>query len=237
MKYMGGKSKLAKYLLPIILKDRKEGQWYVEPFVGGCNMIDKVDGPRIGNDIHKELIAMFIALQNGWIPPDEVSEEMYKDCRNRKYEDHIVGFVGFACSYAAKWFGGYARGKTNKGEPRNYASEGKRHLLKQKPCIDGVQFFNKQYWELDIPPNSLIYCDPPYHGTTKYCIGQFDHERFWDWCLKMGKDGHTVYISEYSMPSSFKCVWHKEVFNSLTKDTGGKIGVEKLFVVGENNAN
>lgn len=35
MKYMGSKSRIAKYILPIILKDRKDGQYYVEPFCGG----------------------------------------------------------------------------------------------------------------------------------------------------------------------------------------------------------
>ena len=59
MKYMGSKNRIAKYLLPIILKDRKEGQWYVEPFVGGANMIDKVDGNRIGADNNEYLIAMW----------------------------------------------------------------------------------------------------------------------------------------------------------------------------------
>jgi len=36
MKYMGSKKRHAKELLPIILKDRQPGQWYVEPFVGGA---------------------------------------------------------------------------------------------------------------------------------------------------------------------------------------------------------
>ena len=44
MKYMGSKNRIAKHILPIILKDRIENQYYVEPFVGGANMIDKVDG-------------------------------------------------------------------------------------------------------------------------------------------------------------------------------------------------
>ena len=44
MKYMGSKNRIAKHILPIILKDRKENQYYVEPFVGGANMIDKVQG-------------------------------------------------------------------------------------------------------------------------------------------------------------------------------------------------
>lgn len=35
MKYLGSKARIAKEILPIILKDRKVGQYYVEPFVGG----------------------------------------------------------------------------------------------------------------------------------------------------------------------------------------------------------
>ena len=50
MKYMGSKNRIAKHILPIILKDRKEGQWYVEPFVGGANIRDKVECKRIGSD-------------------------------------------------------------------------------------------------------------------------------------------------------------------------------------------
>lgn len=42
MKYMGSKARHAKELLPIILKDHTPDMWYVEPFVGGANMIDKV---------------------------------------------------------------------------------------------------------------------------------------------------------------------------------------------------
>lgn len=55
---MGGKARFAKEILPIILKDREEGQWYVEPFAGGKNIIDKVENPRIANDINPYVIAM-----------------------------------------------------------------------------------------------------------------------------------------------------------------------------------
>ncbi len=48
MKYMGSKARYAKSILPIILASRQPDQWYVEPFVGGANVIDKVSGPRIG---------------------------------------------------------------------------------------------------------------------------------------------------------------------------------------------
>ena len=36
MKYMGSKNRIAKYILPIMLKDRKPNQYWVEPFVGGA---------------------------------------------------------------------------------------------------------------------------------------------------------------------------------------------------------
>jgi len=41
--------------------------------------------------------------------------------------------------------------------------------------------------------------------------------------------GHDVFVSEYSAPDDFACVWSKEVNNSLTKDTGSKKGFECLF--------
>ena len=65
MKYMGSKNRIAKHILPIILKDRKENQYYVEPFIGGANMIDKVGGLRIGGEFNKYIANMWIELEKG----------------------------------------------------------------------------------------------------------------------------------------------------------------------------
>lgn len=65
MKYLGSKARIAKHILPIILKDRQPDQWYIEPFAGGCNTMHLVAGKRIGNDSHDYLIAMWQALQWG----------------------------------------------------------------------------------------------------------------------------------------------------------------------------
>ena len=46
MKYQGSKRRIAKDILPIILRDRKNGQFYVEPFVGG--VIPYVELPEKG---------------------------------------------------------------------------------------------------------------------------------------------------------------------------------------------
>lgn len=229
MKYMGSKNRHAKYLLPIILKERKNDQWYVEPFAGGFNMIDKVEGNRIANDINFYLIELFKAIQNDWIPPTNISETEYLNIRTdkHKYPNYLVGFVGFGCSYSGKWFGGYARGNTNKGTPRNYCNESKRNILKQANKIRSIIIKNKPYLELEIPSNSIIYCDPPYDGVTKY-KDNFNHKEFWEWCRDKAKQ-HSVFVSEYNAPNDFECIWGKKVNNSLTKQTGSKQGIEKLF--------
>lgn len=51
---------------------------------------------RVGNDIHKELIALLKKLQEGWIPPSSISEDEYNSVRLNKenYPDYYVGLFG-----------------------------------------------------------------------------------------------------------------------------------------------
>lgn len=240
MKYMGSKARHAKELLPIILKDHTPDMWYVEPFVGGANMIDKVDPKiapkRLGCDVHEYLIGLWQAVSKGWTPPNTFTEMEYNDIRKNKedYPKEVVGYVGFPLSFGGKWFGGWARGFTSKNKPRDYVDEAYRSMLKQQKSLVGVHFQHKSVFDIDFSRcgKSTIYCDPPYAGTTKY-KDDFDHERFYRWCRDRHKEGHKVFISEYNMPDDFICVWSKEVNNSLTKDTGSKKGIEKLFTLGD----
>ena len=239
MKYMGSKARFTKEILPIILKDRKPEQWYVEPFAGGMNMICEVDGNRIANDIHYYLIEMWKELCNGW-QPHKISSNTYHIVRlNREqYAPHIVGWVGFNCSYSGKWFGGFAgETKTKIGTVRDYQTEAINNVVKQVEKMKGVTFQNKPYYELELPPKSIVYCDPPYEGTTKYA-NDFDHNLFWNWVRNISKQGHTVYVSEYNAPNDFECVWSKSAKSSLSangKIGGNKESVEKLFKLSPTN--
>lgn len=233
MRYVGSKRRIAKYILPIILKDRLCGQPYVEPFVGAFNTMCMVDGTRLANDLNYYLIELFRAIQAGWIPPRVVTEDEYKEIQANpsRYPAELVGFVGIGCSFGGKWFGGYARGGKNaNGQPRNYANESCKSLLKQRDSLKGVCITCYDYSRLHIPPASIIYCDPPYANTEKYKDGDFDYPQFWDWCRFQVRAGHRVFVSEYTAPPDWKCVWSKEVCNTLDKDTGSKKGVEKLFI-------
>ncbi|MCH7411162.1 DNA adenine methylase [Belliella sp. DSM 111904] len=231
---MGSKSRIAKDILSIILENRKDNQFYIEPFAGGMNMIDKVDGKRIANDICPYLIAMWNELvYNDWKPPF-ISRDLYNDVRINKdsYSHFLVGWVGYVCSYRGKFFGGYAgKVKDKNGKVRDYQDEKSRNTLKQVEYLKGIEFKAVDFTELPIPENSIVYCDPPYRGTTGY-QKSFDSDSFWNWVRNITKDGNTVYVSEYSAPKDFQCVWSKDIKNSLsnTENSGSvKTVTEKLF--------
>lgn len=234
MQYMGSKSKHAKDLLPIILKDHTPDMWYVEPFVGGANMIDKVDPKlapkRLGCDVHEYLVAMWQAVADGWIPPELISEEQYKHIKNNKddYPKEFVAYVGFAISFGGKWFGGYSKNK--RGD--DYIKAAYNRSVKQFPKLRDVHFRNKSVFDIDFTRcgPSTIYCDPPYVGTTKY-KDDFDHEKFYTWCRDRHKEGHKVFISEYWMPDDFVCVWSKEVKMNMAKTSNTDTRTEKLFTL------
>lgn len=232
MKYMGSKARYTKELLPIILANRTEGQWYVEPFVGGANMIAKVDGNRIGADSNEYLIEFLSALQKGYVPPENMSFTLFKDIRDNKekYSKATVGCVGFCFTYAARWFGGFignCKDVVHVGCDR--IGESYRSVEKARKQVEGVHLLVCSYDALDIPANSIIYCDPPYKDTAQY-KDSFDHEPFYEWCRQKHKEGHQVFVSEYQMPEDFICVWSKEVSSRLHKKKDKK-AVEKLFTL------
>ena len=173
---------------------------------------------------------MYKALQNGWIPPDFVTEEEYKHYQKNKPEDDpMTAFCGFGCSFAGKWFGGYARseGKTC------YAATTQRSLLKQLPLIKDVDFFWDLYDNVD-PEGMLIYSDPPYQNTTNYgAFSGFDHNKFWNIMREWSKN-NTVVISEYEAPDDFECV--KEMQSQMGLSVGDSDSktrpkrTEKLFM-------
>lgn len=235
MVYMGSKNRIAKELLPIITKYLTKDRWYVEPFCGGCNMIDKVEHEkRIANDYNKYIIALFEALQIDIDLPSTISMEEYDAVRNNKdnYPDWYVGFVGFICSFRGKFFGGYVKTscETRDGNNRNYQREHINNFVRQRANLLDVKYYNKKYSDLNIPQNSVIYCDPPYQDTTGYTNeSNFAHDEFWQWCREMSKKGHDVLVSEYQAPSDFICVWEKQVTNSMNTHNTYK-PTEKLFV-------
>ena len=239
MKYVGSKNRLAKELVPIIqsyITDETKG--YLEPFVGGANMIDKIEcNNKFGCDIHEELIELLKYVQDtNNILPKTITEEEYNKVRLNKdeYEKWYVGLVGFCATFGAKYFGGYARGfKEDKITPRDIPAESIRNIEKQRKNLQNIKFKCCSYDEINKNiKDFVIYCDPPYKGTLKYTT-DFDYDKFYKWCKEMSKN-NIVLISEYWMPEEFECIWEKKTtvrIDSNKKSKDKKMErTEKLFI-------
>lgn len=227
---MGSKRRIAKDILPIILKNRMPEQFYVEPFCGGCNMIELVDGKRIANDYNEYVVEMWNALVNrNWQPPTEITEEQYNDIKANKeqYPKELVGFTGIQMTFGSTWFGTYARDKRHENYARVRAMEGRKNLMKQVERLQGTIFTSSSYCDIALPKNSIIYCDPPYEGVAGY-KDKFNHTAFWQWCREKTKEGHSVFISEYNAPNDFECIWQAELKTNMNAKYETK-PVEKLF--------
>lgn len=240
MKYMGSKSRIAKYIVPIIqdLIDKNEIKTYIEPFVGGANVIDKIKcETKIGSDNQKYLIALFENLDNLNTLPEFITKEHYsevRDCFNKNqsnFPDWYIGAVGFLASYNGKFFdGGYAGIVSTKvGTTRNYYDEAKKNLLNQIKDLSNIIWKYGDYSETcKNYSKCLIYCDIPYKETTKYGTSKnFDYEKFWNWAEYMNKS-NIVLVSEHFAPDNWDCIWKQEVQRTIDNNKRVK-SVEKLF--------
>jgi len=105
-------------------------------------------------------------------------------------------FVGFACSFGGKWFGGYAR----RNPPANFAGIGKRSVFKKMAGMMESTIIHGTYKDFT-PSGMLVYCDPPYANTTKYSMN-FDSKEFWTTMEEWSVD-NTVLVSEYNAPDGW----------------------------------
>lgn len=243
MKYMGSKNRLSKEIAPIIqsyIDEMSNCKGYLEPFVGGANMIDKIRCEnRYGSDIHKQLIALLKQAQTDTsVFPLHISEDEYNKVKINQdaYDDWYVGLVGFCATFGGKYFNGYARSfKEDKVTPRDMSNETIRNIIKQAPDLKGIHFSNCSFLDInDNIKNFVIYCDPPYRGTSKYKTDDFPYEDFYKWCKQMSRN-NVVLISEYNMPENdFECIWSKEtkVLLDSKKEVNNKNNnrIEKLFI-------
>ena len=128
MQYMGGKSRISKQIAEILNSAIDKDTPFVSLFCGSCAIESKVQADvKILNDKHPYLIAMWQALQNGWMPPDVVTKEEYYHVKaNMDENPALTGFVGFGCSFGGVWFSSYAHNK--RGD--DYCGQAKRGVMK-----------------------------------------------------------------------------------------------------------
>lgn len=225
MRFIGGKNRIAKFISNVITRDYPST--IIEPFCGALNVSTQLlrdnDFLRVVcSDAHDDLIDMWIAIQNGWRPPVSISPEQYQELMKAD-SSPLRTFVGYGCSFSGKWFGGFAQDNTG----RNYCSNAKNSIDKIIPEIERIEFNKGGYDAQHIPADAVVYCDPPYAGTTKPGErSDFDHDKFWKWVSSLNVD---CYVSEYTAPDTFQEVWRKEVKADMRAKPGNEHRIEKLF--------
>jgi DNA adenine methylase len=216
---MGGKSRIGKRLAAVI--QTFNPTVYDEPFCGMFSVGKHVVAQRrSAGDIHPDLILFHKAVQNGWVPPAAVGEETYTALRKQP-PSALRGYVGFAYSFYGKFFGGYARAKGMDFGHFAYTT-----TMKTAPHIRDVTFRCESYRDYHSDAD-VIYCDPPYAGTTDFSHGTFKTDEFWDWVRSRRE---IVLVSEYTAPKDFQVIWEQPVTTTMrNKQDRGCARVERLF--------
>ena len=227
MRYVGSKRRLGRFFIRHIqraLEVYPNGK-YIEPFVGGCNMITQVNHhTKIGYDANKYLIALLHEAKNN---PDKLRQST---CISRKAYEYVkahmdefqawyVGAMGFLPTYGCIWMGSYMNDKE-----RGRFVKGINGLLKQN--LADIHLINSDYRNIPIGKGNVIYCDPPYIIHNYYGI-PFNHEEFYDWVRYASRD-NIVFVSEYEMPDDFDCIWQMQIRPQINNN--GRLRYEKLFI-------
>lgn len=241
MRYMGGKSRIAGKIREHLVSHGAAK--YVEPFVGGGAVLTKVARDFqeiIAADAHADLIAMYQAIQDGsFTPPSTVSEDEYQALK-KSDPSPLRTFAAFGASFGGKEWGGYARmvTTTRNGKPRapeNYVLYTRNSLAKSAKAgmfDPHITFVSVDVFTLDLPEDlsgTVIYCDPPYGGTTGYKTGRFDTTKAWELFRSWSARGAHVYVSEYDGPGDL--VVDTFTPQSSLKEASSDRVTEKLFYI------
>lgn len=224
MRYLGGKHRISEFIVTNIDKIRTTEDTYLEPFVGSAAILSKMANKFdkvIASDIHEDLILMYKELQKGWVPPKWVSREEYNKLKHLQ-PSALRGIVGFGSSFGGKWFGGYTDTVFDKHHNRDtkpYMNAAVNSLLKIVSDIQSVEFIHCDYTHHKPKSNWLVYCDPPYNGTTSY-NSYFNSDKFWENMNIWVDSGATIIISEQIAPSDWTIVAEKSRRHMLKVERG-----------------
>jgi DNA adenine methylase len=224
MHYLGSKARHAADIISITTANRRVDQIYVEPFVGGGNVINKVPqgAGRIANDKNVGMVSLLHALGNlGWTPPETMSKAEWQRIMKKApvlaklptLEQAEFAFAATGPTFGSMWCGQWA--KDYPGMEGTRYRQARDAALKDAPGLKGIEFHSGSYSDLVFPDESLIYCDPPYVGTTDYAgsktkivVGEslgantWKAGPFWKWADDLVvKRGCTVFVSEYKGPA------------------------------------
>jgi DNA adenine methylase len=227
---MGGKTRIAPQIAAVMRARRKGAFEYVEPFMGGGS-VAALMAPEFQtaylSDANESLIMLWQDVLGGWKPPGHITKAEWDRLKADPNPSAMKALAGFAASFGGKWFAGYAH-----SPGRNYVAGSTRELVKHASRFQHAKVECMDYLDAgkNVGFSTLVYCDPPYEGTTGYgAVGSFNSAQFWDTMREWSNRGASVFVSEYTAPEDFVPVWRMKVQVSLAKDSNTDVGTEQLF--------
>ena len=232
MSYLGGKCKNADHIVAVLNSDAYDGMQYLEPFVGYCHVLRRVRNKAsyAASDANALLLALLTGVQQN-APLPEVTRERYDVLRRTDEITLERGVAAFTYSFNGKEWGGYTSSYTRRsGRVDDIPGSRRRYYdaLRANDTFKQTRLECRDYRELT-PRDMLIYCDPPYAGTTPYGKRTFDSDEFWEVMRRWSKN-NVVFVSEYTAPDDFVCVASADKKSCVGGGHTQRNRVERLFV-------
>jgi len=216
MRYVGGKTRIAGWIVENVLRVSGNKSKYLEPFVGSGAVFTRLSpffSSATAGDAHPDLILMWQAIADGWEPPEHITREEYVKLR-KSAPSALRGFAGFGASFGGKFFGGYVDTAWDEHWQRwtkPYLAAARTSVLKSRIPFNGATIACCDYRDHTPDADTVVYCDPPYAGTLEYRgAGAFDHGTFWQTMEEWSATGATVIVSEMQAPPNWTVLGQRE---------------------------
>lgn len=222
--YIGSKKKVAKKIVEIIKQNFGRDVPVYDIFGGGGAITVELllNGFEVHyNDLDSDITDMFVRVisqDREWIKTLIVSRDEFFGILNKSQktvDDKLKLLINsFANNQKAYLYGkdrsdikyklaveiinkhdvfcGYRQTETYKkaiGQPQQ---------LRRLEQLQHLEITNRDYTAFSNVENAVLYLDPPYENTKNSYKFKFDHQSFYDWCVKMARK-NTVIISSYDI--------------------------------------
>lgn len=109
-----------------------------------------------------------------------------------------------------------------------YLSVRRDKLSGRLQSLERLERYNTDYRNVELPDDSIVYCDPPYANTNRYGLigSKFDNEAFWEWARRCRQP---VFISEYEAPKDFVCIAEIPTISRIAAKASKRVS-EKIFI-------
>lgn len=214
MRYVGGKTRIAKWVTEQLLTLRTHQTKYLEPFIGSGAVFELVTSKFAktqAGDTHPDLIALWQAIARGWNPPQTITREHYEALRHAE-PSALRGLVGFGASWGGKWFGGFVDtcwDAHHQRQTKSYYPTARQSVLRVGAALKNTEIVCQPYYDWEPTKDTLVYCDPPYAGTLGYG-SRFDSEQFWRIMNAWVRRGVVVIVSESVAPAHWRILAERE---------------------------